>query len=126
MHRIYHDFNKTWARSEDGKIWTAPLVCMGTKNDLDALGIALQEGMQVLLYMPDEGPGGFMEAMEVQATVRYDAGERCFMADYVRDELMYRSEANAKVKPSPNNPSLPMPVQRPASNHRQPPGMAGR
>jgi hypothetical protein len=51
--------------------------------------------MEVMLYQPDEGPGGVMEALEVQAKVRYDARQKCFVADYAREDLMYQSEAEA-------------------------------
>jgi hypothetical protein len=39
-----------------------------------------------------------MEALEVRAKVRYDARQKCFVADYVREELMYQSEAEAMRK----------------------------
>ncbi len=98
MHRIYHDFQKVCNGPDDEKIWTAPLVCMGTKSDLEVLGITLREGMEVMLYQGDEGPGGFMEELEVRAKVRYDAREKCYVADYIREDLMYQSEAEAKRK----------------------------
>jgi hypothetical protein len=60
MYRIYHDFQKVCDGPDDEKIWTAPLVCMGTKRDLEELGLTLQDGMEVMLYQPDEGPGGVM------------------------------------------------------------------
>jgi hypothetical protein len=39
MYRIYHDFQKVCDGPDDEKIWTAPLVCMGTKRDLEELGL---------------------------------------------------------------------------------------
>jgi|GEM_PF-1839118 len=112
MHRIYHDFNKV-----DGsaaiRVRTAPLVCLGTKRDLNTLGLTLEEGMEVLLYMPDEGPGGLMEELQVQAKVRFDAQKKCFVADFIGEDLMYRSEAEAKRKrEEPNQPSQPTSLTR--------------
>lgn len=112
MHRIYHDFNKVDG-SAAVRVWTAPLVCLGTKRDLDALGLTLEEGMEILLYMPDEGPGGLMEELQVQAKVRFDAQKKCFVADFIGEDLMYRSEAEAKrKKEGPNQPPEPMPLKR--------------
>ena len=102
MYRIYHDFNKSGDCPEEGKT-SAPLVCMGTKRDLDALGITLKEGMEVLLYMPDAqfDSAGAPDDLEVRATIRYDAREKCFVGDYVIDDLMYRTEAEARKKAQP-------------------------
>ena len=116
MHRIYHDFNKVCAGPDDEKIGTAPLVCTGTKRDLEALGITLQEGIDVMLYMPDEGPSGLMEALEVNARVRYDSRQGCFVADYVLTDLMYQSEAEAlRNKKEPNQTPKPIPQSRDGS-----------
>lgn len=46
--RIYHDFNKL-----DHRQW-AILVCLQTTKDLEASGIELREGLEVVLYMPDD------------------------------------------------------------------------
>jgi hypothetical protein len=98
MYRIYHDFNKLIEGKAEGS-WAAPLVCIGTKNDLDALGITLEEGMQVLLYQPDDiAPDGSPDWLEVRATIRYDTIQKCFVGDFTREELMYHSEAEAKKK----------------------------
>lgn len=98
MHRIYHDFNKLFPGENDG-LRAAPLVCLGTKHDLDALGLSLKEGMRVILYQPDgEAEDGTLDNLEVKAIIRYDIKEACFMADFVWDELMSRSEAEAKKK----------------------------
>ncbi|WP_395743459.1 hypothetical protein [Prosthecobacter sp.] len=95
MHRIYHDFNKLLP-GKDEKSRSAPLVCRGTKNDLDALGLTLADGMEVLLYQPDgEAPDGNSDSLEVRATIRYSPQEACFVADFIWDDLMYHSEAEA-------------------------------
>lgn len=95
MHRIYHDFNKLYPGIRP-EMRAAPLVCIGTKHDLDALALTLQEGMEVMLYQPDDvAPDGTLDCLEVKASIRYDPKEACFMADFIWDELMYRSEAMA-------------------------------
>lgn len=95
MHRIYHDFNKLFPGGP-GEKTSAPLVCMGTKRDLDALGLTLEAGMEVILYEPDVAEDGSPDSLEVKATIRYDSKEGCFMADFYWDDLMYRSEAETK------------------------------
>jgi len=55
--------------------------------------------MRVILYQPDgEAEDGTLDNLEVKAIIRYDIKEACFMADFVWDELMSRSEAEAKKK----------------------------
>lgn len=101
MHRIYHDFNKLFSGRDD-KSRSAPLVCSGTKHDLDALSLTLEDGMEVILYQPDdETEDGTLDSLEVKATIRYSPEEACFMADFIWDELKYRSEAEAMKKETP-------------------------
>jgi len=95
MYRLFHDFNKLQGSKREGFV-SAPLVCAGTKDDLTRLGLALKEGMEVLLYEPDEGPEGKPDFLEVRATIRYDPDLKCFVGDFVQQDLMYRSEAGAK------------------------------
>ena len=51
--RIFHDFNKLEAehpyKRGDHPTVRAPLVCRGTAEDLERLGIELYEGMPVTL-----------------------------------------------------------------------------
>jgi hypothetical protein len=100
MYRIYHDFNKVCAGPADERIRSAPLVCAGTKRDLEDLGITLKEGMEVTLYMPDAqvAADGLPDDLEVRGVVRYDDRAKCFVADYVLADLMYRSEAESRSK----------------------------
>ena len=92
MHRISHDFNKLEAGKEPG-MHSAPLVCAGTRRDLEELHLTLEDGMEVLLYEPDGvGPDGAPDCLEVRAKIRYDAEAQCFMGDFNFKELMYRSE----------------------------------
>jgi len=94
MHRLFHDFNNLKPSKREGFV-SAPLVCSGTKDDLEALGITLNDGMEVLLYEPDPDPHGNLGFLEVPARVRYDADFKCFVADFVWNDLMHRSEAKA-------------------------------
>ena len=101
MHRLYHDFNLLYS-GENEDMRSAPLVCRGTQDDIDALGISLQEGMEVLLYEPDVAADGTSDPLEVKAKIRYDAKERCFMADFVWTELMYRSKTTGDKNAKPS------------------------
>jgi len=69
MHRLYHDFNKTDVSPVAGLV-AAPLVCRGTHEDLKKMGLALSDGMKVLLYQEDIGPEETPDFLEVEATIR--------------------------------------------------------
>ena len=94
MYRLFHDFNSLQPSKREGFV-SAPLVCAGTKDDLEMLGITLNEGMEVLLYEPDPDPAGNAGFLEVRARVRYDVDFKCFVADFVWNDLMHRPEAEA-------------------------------
>ena len=100
MYRIYHDFNKVCAGPDDLRFRSAPLICSGTKRDLEVLGLTLADGMEVMLYMPDAqvAPDGSPDDLEVRGVIRYDDREKCFVADYILADLMYRTEAESKKK----------------------------
>jgi hypothetical protein len=91
MHRLYHDFNKLFPGKAPG-MRSAPLICVGTREDIEALNITLQDGMGVMLYQPDDiASGGSADCLEVRATIRFDQEAQCFMGDFIWDELKYRS-----------------------------------
>ena len=97
MHRLFHDFNNLQRGNKEGFV-SAPLVCAGTKQDLDRLGITLGDGMEVVLYEPDPTPDGSPDFLEVRATVRYDSNLHCFVGDFAWDDLKHRSEAETRKK----------------------------
>lgn len=97
MHRIYHDFNKLYP-GKAGELTSAPLVCYGTKCDLDRLNLTLEDGMEVILYEPDVGENGEPDCLEVKASIRFDRNAGCFMADFVWEDLKYGSERAEPLK----------------------------
>jgi hypothetical protein len=97
MHRLFHDFNNLQPGNKEG-LTSAPLVCAGTKEDLERQGVTLKEGMEVLLYQPDEASDGSPDSLEVRAKIRYDSKLGCFMGDFVWAGLMHRSEAETKKR----------------------------
>ena len=94
MHRLYHDFNKLHFGKQEG-IVAAPLVCAGTKRDLEDLHITLEDGLDVLLYQFDPDIDGNPAFLEVEAKIRYSPEEKCFMADFIWDELKHRIDPEA-------------------------------
>lgn len=88
MHRIYHDFNKSCDALHEG-VWGAPLVCRGTHEDLQRLQLTLEEGMQVLLYMPDYDENNMPGALEVVATLYRHPRDPYFIAEYVGDDVKW-------------------------------------
>jgi hypothetical protein len=85
--RIYADFNKL------DENHSAILVCLGTRIDLDKLGLTLHEGMEVTLYQPDEvDENGLPDDLEVDAVVSFHEKLKCWVGKFKREELSYRSE----------------------------------
>jgi hypothetical protein len=64
--RLYCDFNSA---TEDGRYW---LWLPGTVRDLKALGVELEAGMAVTLYMDDPDQDGQPGLLLVDATVEND------------------------------------------------------
>jgi hypothetical protein len=85
--RIYADFNKL----DENR--SAILVCLGTKIDLDKLGLTLQEGMEVTLYQPDEvDENGLPDDLEVDAVIAFHKELKCWVGRFIWEDLSYRSE----------------------------------
>jgi hypothetical protein len=80
--RLYFDSNSA---TEDGRFW---LWLPGTMRDLQVLGVALEAGMVVTLYMDDVDEDGCPTLLLVDAVVEKD-GER-FLAR--PDERTWRHE----------------------------------
>ncbi len=96
MTRIYHDFNKL-VPAESESLVSAPLVCHGTRVDLEALQVALVAGMRVTLYQPDDvDEDGMPDCLEVEAVIRYDETDAIFLGDFAFDELNYRSKKRGR------------------------------
>jgi len=99
MHRIYHDFNKSCAAIHEG-MWGAPLVCRGTRDDLQRLQLTLVEGMEVLLYMPDYDEKDRPGALEVKATLYRHPRDPHFIAEYVGDEVKWVPDMSGPQAPN--------------------------
>lgn len=80
--RLYFDSNSA---TEDGRYW---LSLPGTLRDLETLGVELEAGMAVTLYMNDAGDDGRPALLLVDAVVERD-GEH-FVAR--ADERTWRHE----------------------------------
>lgn len=89
--RIYADFNKL---DEDR---SAILACRGTIEDLAALNLELNEGMRVVLYMPDDlDERGSLDFLEVDAVIEFNQALNCWVGAFVWDELEYRSKSGRR------------------------------
>ena len=73
--RLYFDTNSA---TEDGCYW---LSLAGTLRDLELLGIKLEEGMAVTLYMDDCDEGGRPALLLVDAVVEKDGAHFVARAD---------------------------------------------
>jgi len=95
--RIYHDFNKldTGDVVADSKpqFSIAPLICRGTADDLERLGIELHDGMLVTLYQPDDvDKHGNPDCLEVDAVVRRASSDEFWIGEFESSQLCYASE----------------------------------
>ena len=73
--RLYFDANSA---EEDGRY---RLSCMGTLKDLQRLGVQLQPGMLVTLYMDDPDEDGHPTLLLVEAVVELDGQHFVARAD---------------------------------------------
>ena len=73
--RLYFDTNSA---TEDGLYW---LSLAGTLRDLELLGVELQEGMAVTLYMDDPDEDGQPALLLVDAIVEHDGLQFVARAD---------------------------------------------
>jgi hypothetical protein len=73
--RLYFDSNSA---TEDGRYW---LSLVGTLRDLELLGVKLQVGMAVTLYMDDPDEDGQPALLLVDAIVEYDGMQFVARAD---------------------------------------------
>jgi len=67
--RVYVDFMKT---DSEGRL---RLVCLGTKNDLEKLGIVLVEGMTLNVYSDDANERGDRDDLLAEGVVLYNKAE---------------------------------------------------
>jgi hypothetical protein len=57
------------------------LTCAGTRDDLERLKIELKDGLTLTFYTDDEDDDGRPAEMLVDGVIRYNAAERCWVAD---------------------------------------------
>jgi hypothetical protein len=67
--RVYADFNKM---DDEGRL---RLTCLGTQQDLDALGIELSEGLHLCFYTDDAQADGSSDALLVEGVVERDRSQ---------------------------------------------------
>jgi hypothetical protein len=73
--RIYADFENL----DDGN--RLRLTCRGPLDDLARLGIRLQDGLALTFYTDDADDEGRPVELQLDGVVRYDEGERCWVAE---------------------------------------------
>jgi hypothetical protein len=66
--RVYVDFLKT---DDLGRI---RMICLGTRRDLDALGIVLFEGLRLTLYSDDAQDDGTPDPLLVEGVIERGSG----------------------------------------------------
>lgn len=92
---LFHDFNKLYEGNRKGYA-IAPLVCNGTIKQIENENIVLSDGQRIILIDPDDvDENGNPDRLEVEAKVRFDEKYNCWVGEFVRSELKYRSEKNA-------------------------------
>ncbi|MDJ0973510.1 MAG: hypothetical protein QNJ98_03555 [Planctomycetota bacterium] len=89
--RIYADFHKC---DVEGRV---ELVCVGTKQDLERLGLELAEGLRVLLYMDDGDDLGRRDDIQVEAVVAWAADAGCWVGLFDENDFHHQSD----VEPLP-------------------------
>jgi hypothetical protein len=73
--RIYADFHNL---DDSNRL---RLTCAGTREDLERLGIELQEGLELIFYMDDADDQGRPDELRVRGVVHFDGDHECWIAD---------------------------------------------
>jgi hypothetical protein len=84
--KVYADFHNA---DINGRL---RLDCVGTTEDLTALGIVLQEGMQLSLYADDLDAKGQPDELLVDGVVTFSETEQCWVAVIDWDAIHHASE----------------------------------
>jgi hypothetical protein len=84
--RVYADFQKL---DDEGR---AILICHGTHEDLERLGIQLVEGLAVVLYDDDADDQGNPDDLENDAVVEWCPKLKCWTARFDAAGFRHASE----------------------------------
>jgi hypothetical protein len=68
------------------------LTCAGTREDLQRLKIDLRDGLVLRFYTDDEDEDGRPDEMTVDGIVRYNAVDRCWVAEVDWSSVRHRSD----------------------------------
>ena len=89
--RIYADFHKL---DDENRI---VLTTLGTKEDLQRLGIELAEGMPLTFYMDDADDEGNSDDIMVDGAAHFSAADSCWVAAVDWDAVYHASEQTIRV-----------------------------
>ncbi|MFO0844075.1 MAG: hypothetical protein U0797_17020 [Gemmataceae bacterium] len=73
------------------------LTCAGTLDDLSRQNLQLREGLVLTLYMDDADDKGRPDELLADGTVRYNAEERCWVAEVDWTALRHASDEAAST-----------------------------
>jgi hypothetical protein len=98
--RIYADFNRFGPQI--GASLSTRLSCVGSTSDIKTQGLELREGLEVILYQPDDvDSDGNPDCLEVEGVVKLDVERNEWIAIYALDMLGYRSNSGNLGVPDP-------------------------
>ena len=89
--KFYADFHKL---DDENRI---VLTTLGTKEDLQRLGIELAEGMPLTFYMDDAADEGHSDDIMVDGTAHFSAADRYWVAAVDWDAVYHGSEQSIHV-----------------------------
>jgi hypothetical protein len=84
--KVYGDFHKL---DDENRII---LTTVGTKQDLQRLGIQLAEGMRLTFYMDDADGQGTSDDIMVDGVARFSEDGKCWVADVNWDDVYHASD----------------------------------
>jgi hypothetical protein len=100
--KIYADFHKL---DDENRI---VLTTVGTRNDLQRLGLQLVEGMPLTFYMDDADDQGNSDDIMVDGVARFSVADKCWVAEVKWDDVYHASDEatrNASNGASPKRPA---------------------
>ena len=89
--KIYGDFHKL---DDDNRI---RLTTVGTQRDLQRLGVQLEEGMALTLYMDDANDDGNSDDIMIDGTAHFSTADMCWVAAVNWENVYHASEISSSA-----------------------------
>jgi len=81
-----------WVDFQNSSSEGVRLICKGTLDEIEKKALVLSDGLELMIWQEDQDDDGTQNNLIVQATVKYDEIEKCWVAKYDDAKLIHESE----------------------------------